>query len=159
MYQSLVSVSQNYTLISHSPSSKKVFNLNINLFFLTSSFLILLFSLVVSCNLCFLIHLYNLLLTLLIAHLSMCHRSAQLHFLLKFPFHCHHLIFLSHDLHLLQFSRCDFCFVCTFFDSQSSEYNFLVHQLFPSTVGGSHFPSLNLLTASPDLNSFISFVH
>ena len=87
-------------------------------------------------------------------HVFQRHHSAQLHFLLKSPFHRDHLIFLSCGLNLLQFSRCDFCFVFTFFHSQSSEYNFLVHLLFAA----SQFPSLNILTASPDLNSFISFV-
>ena len=143
IYQSLVSVPQKCTLISNSPSSKKVRNLHIVLVFLTP-FLILLFSLVLSCHLHLLVYLYHLLLILLVSCFSMCHHSAQLHFLLKSPFHSLPLIFLSRGLHLLQFSRCDFCVACMFFHSQSSEYNSL-HLLFLLLL---HVSIFHLLTFS-----------
>ena len=69
-------------------------------------------------------------------------------FLLKSPLHHHHhhhLTFLSHGLHLLQFSRCDFCFIRKFFDSQSSEYKSLVHLPFLVLL---YVPIVHLLTFS-----------
>ena len=115
-YISLVSVPQKHTLLSHSPSSEKVHNLHIVLVFLTP-FLFLLFSLVILCHLCLFVHLYHLLLTLFVSHLSMYHHSAQLYFLLKSPLQSHHLIFLSLGLHLLQCLNFEFCFICMFFHS------------------------------------------
>ena len=116
-----MSVPHKCTLIPHFPS-KTVHNLHIVLVFATP-FLILFFWFYHI--ICVFLFVSIILLLTLVSCLSMCHHSAQLHFLLKSLLHCH-LIFLSHGhVHLFWFSKYDFCFVCMFSHSQSSEYDFI----------------------------------